>query len=87
LLVIMHRLQCAQCRCLWWPRLAFAKGNTLYTRSFAWTVLELLQFGTIGAVAEYLRVSWDLVKDIHKTWPAAKYRTIDLIEVRYLGYR
>ena len=83
--VIMHRLQCAQCRCLWWPRLPFAKGNARYTRSFALTVLDLLQFGTIRAVAEYLHVSWDLVKDIHKTWLAAKYRIINLSEVRYLG--
>lgn len=83
--VIMHRLQCSRCRCLWWPRLPFVKGNARYTRSFALTVLDLLQFGTIRAVAEYLRVSWDLVKEIHKTWLAAKYRTIDLSKVRYLG--
>jgi len=36
-------------------------------------------------VAEYLRVSWDLVKKIHKTRLAVKYRTINLSEVRYLG--
>jgi len=83
--VTMHRLQCARCGCLWWPRLPFVKGNARYTRSFARTVLDLLQFGTIRAVAEYLRVSWDLVKDIHKTWLAARYRTIDLSGVRYLG--
>ena len=83
--VTMHRLQCAQCRCLWWPRLPFVKGNARYTRSFALTVLDLLRFGTIRAVAEYLRVSWDLVKEIHQTWLAVKYRSIDLSEVRYLG--
>lgn len=36
-------------------------------------------------MAEYLRVSWDLVKEIHKTWLAVKYRTINLGEVQYLG--
>jgi transposase len=46
--------------------------------------IRQLQFGTVRAVAEYLRVSWDLVKDIHKTWLAARYRTIDLSGVRYL---
>ena len=83
--VSIHRLQCAQCRNLWWPRLPFAQGNTRYTRSFATTVLELLRFGTIQAVAEHLHVSWDLVKEIHKNWLAAKYRAIDLSAVRYLG--
>ena len=81
----MHRLQCTRCGCLWWPRLPFVKGKTRYTRSFALTVLDLLQFGTIRAVAEYLRVSWDLVKEIHKTWLAVRYRAIDLSEVWYLG--
>ena len=83
--VTMHRLQCARCGCLWWPRLPFVKGNARYTRSFALTVLDLLQFGTIRAVVDYLRVSWDLVKEIHKTWLAVKYRSIDLSEVRSLG--
>ena len=63
--VIMHRLQCVRCGRLWWPRLPFVKGNARYTRSFALTVLDLLQFGTIRAVADHLHVSWDLVKDIH----------------------
>lgn len=36
-------------------------------------------------MAEYLRVSWDLVKKIHKTRLTVKYRTINLSEVRYLG--
>ena len=49
------------------------------------TVLGLLQFGTIRTVAEYLRVGWDLVKEIHKTWLAMKYRAINLSEAHYLG--
>ena len=32
-----------------------------------------------------LRVGWDLVKEIHKTWLAAQYRAVNLSEVRYLG--
>ena len=62
----MHRVKCARCGCLWWPHLPFVKGNARYTRSFTLTVLDLLQFSTIRAVAGYLRVSWDLVKEIHK---------------------
>lgn len=81
----MHRLQCEQCGHLWWPSLSFVEGNARYTRSFAQTVLDLLRFGTIRSVAEYLRVSWDLVKDIHKSCLTSKYRTIDLADVKYLG--
>jgi len=81
----MHRLQCRNCKHLWWPRLPFMQGAARYTRSFALTVLDLLQSWTISAVARYLHVSWDLVKDIHKSNLATKYRTIDLSEVRYLG--
>jgi len=35
-------------------------------QSFALTVLDLLKFGTIRAVAAYLGVGWDMVKEIHK---------------------
>lgn len=83
--VIMHRIQCKECNHLWWPRLSFVEGNARYTRSFAQTVLDLLPFGTIRSVAEYLRVSWDLVKNIHESYLAFKYRAIDLSDVKYLG--
>lgn len=83
--VTMHRLQCMGCGSLWWPRLSFVEGNARHTRSFANTVLDLLRICTIQAVARYLRVSWDLVKDIHKTWLSTRYRAIDLGDVRYLG--
>ncbi|MDH4317067.1 MAG: ISL3 family transposase [Desulfobulbaceae bacterium] len=83
--VVMHRIQCKECNHLWWPNLSFAEGNARYTRSFAQTVLDLLSFGTIRSVAEYLRVSWDLIKNIHRSYLASKYRAIDLSDVKYLG--
>lgn len=83
--VIMHRFQCKECNHLWWPRLSFVEGNARYTRSFAQTVLDLLRFGTIRSVAEYLRVGWDLIKNIHKSHLTSKYRSIDLSDVKYLG--
>ncbi len=55
------------------------------TRSFAQTVLDLLSFGTIKAVANYLHVSWNLVKNIHKSKLASVYHRISLANVRYLG--
>ena len=83
--LIMHRLQCKNCEHLWWPRLPFMLGTARYTRSFALTVLDLLRSWTISAVAKYLHVSWDVVKDIHKSRLATKYRRIDLKKVKYVG--
>lgn len=81
----MHRLQCKNCENLWWPRLPFMLGTARYTRSFAMTVLDLLRSWTISSVANYLHVSWDVVKDIHKSQLTTKYRKIDLKKVKYLG--
>jgi len=81
----MHRLQCEKCKYLWWPRLPFMQGTARYTRSFASTVLDLLKSCTISAVARYLCVSWDLIKDIHKSNLEKQYRSIDLSKVKYLG--
>lgn len=83
--LIMHRLQCKQCQNIWWPHLPFMQGTKRYTRSFAMTVLDLLRSWTIRAVAQYLHVSWDVVKDIHKAKLTAKYRRINLKDVKYLG--
>jgi len=49
-----HRLKCADCASLWWPSLPFMVGKHRYVRSFALTVLDLLRFGTIRSVAQYL---------------------------------
>ncbi len=48
-------------------------------------MLDLLKFGTIHAVAAFLRVGWDMVKEIHKDKLFILYRTIPLREVRYIG--
>ncbi len=83
--VTMHRLQCKSCDNIWWPQLPFVNGKKRYTRSFTQTVLDLLRFGTIKAVADFLHVSWNLVKDIHKRKLVSTYRHISLADVKYLG--
>jgi len=45
----MHRLYCKDCDLLFWLRLLFMHGNSCYTRSFALTVVALLQFSTEDA--------------------------------------
>jgi transposase len=80
-----HRIKCLRCNALRWPKLAFADGKHRFVTSFALTVLDLLRFGTIRSVAEYLGVSWDLIKDIHRSKLQRLYRTIALNKVEYIG--
>jgi transposase len=60
-------------------------GSKRFTRAFAQTVLDLLQFSTIKAVAQYLKVGWDMVKNIHKAKLMSVYRKVPLDELVYLG--
>ena len=83
--LIMHRLLCKDCGRLFWPRLHFMNGNRRYSRSFALTVLDLLQFATIKSVADYLHVGWDMIKEIHKLKLSSIYKKQRLSNLTYLG--
>ena len=83
--LLMHRICCKNCGNLCWPRLPFMNGNRRYTRAFALTVLDLLQFSTIKSVADYLNVGWDLVKKIHKEKLEVMYRKQGYNDLIYLG--
>ena len=80
-----HRLACVECCHIWWPRLSFMIGKHRYTRSFAMTALDLLRFGTIKDVANYLHVGWDVIKGIHKSKLKSLYRKIPVHKIEYLG--
>jgi len=60
-------------------------GTHRFVRSFALTVLDMLKFGTIRSVAEFLGVGWDLVKNIHKERLRFFYRKIPLNKVKLIG--
>ncbi len=83
--ILLHRLKCRRCGHLWWPTLPFMDGKHRYVRSFALTVLDLLRFGTIRSVSEYLGVGWDLVKEIHKERLSLLYKSMPLHKVKYVG--
>jgi len=80
-----HRLECVECGKLWWPHFSFMVGTHRYTRSFAMTALDLLRFGTIKDVSNYLGVGWDLVKDIHKSKLQRLYKVMPIHKLKYLG--
>jgi transposase len=83
--LLLHRLKCRKCSALWWPTLPFMIGTHRFVRSFALTVLDMLRFGTIRSVAQYLGVGWDMVKNIHKERLRFLYRKIPLHEVMVIG--
>lgn len=80
-----HRLKCVECNKLWWPRLSFMDGKHRYTSSFALTAIDLLRFGTIKDVANYMRVGWDMIKEIHKSKLQRLYKKMPIHTVKYLG--
>ncbi len=83
--LLVHRVQCCECSKVWWPTLPFMVGTHRFVRSFALTVLDMLKFGTIRSVAEYLGVGWDLVKNIHKERLQVLYRRIPVHKVEQIG--
>jgi transposase len=83
--VEIHRQQCTHCRHLWWPIMPFARLKRRITISFEKYVLRLMQFSTIKHVAQFLGVSWGLVKRIHKGHLKQEYKSPDLSEIQYIG--
>jgi transposase len=85
IVVELHRLQCLNCRHIWWPPMPFAKPKKRVTLSFEKYVIELMRFSTIEHVAKFLGVSWGLVKNIHKAHLQREYQNPDLKSIRYIG--
>lgn len=83
--VLLHRLKCVECNNLWWPQLSFMDGKHRYTHSFALTALDLMRFGTIKDVANYLHVGWDVIKNIHKSKLQRLYKRMPIYKIKYLG--
>ena len=83
--LLFHRVQCLGCRRIWWPKLSFMLGKHSYARSFALQVLDLLKMATIKDVANFMRVGWDMIKNIHKLKLKRMYRTRPIKNVRYIG--
>jgi len=83
--LLLHRVQCCDCRHVWWPRLPFMLGNHGFVRSFALFVLDMLKLMTIQDVASILGVGWDMIKNIHKLKLQRMYRTISVSKITTLG--
>lgn len=82
--VLLHRLECMECRYKWWPKLSFMKGKFRMTRSFMAYMLDLLQFSTLLDVSRFARVSWNVVKGIHKEKLQKLYKKIPIEDLEYI---
>lgn len=81
----MHRFKCCNCARAWWPPIPFVKGKRRTTISFDRFVIKMMQFATIKHVANFLGVSWGLIKNIHKAYLKEKHKGIDFKALRYIG--
>ena len=79
------RLKCSKCSHIFWMRLPFMKGKSSVTPAFASYVLDLLKFGTVKHVANFVRVGWDMIKNIHKDYLKNLYAKISLKNIRYIS--
>jgi transposase len=82
--LLVRRNLCNDCKRSWWPSMPFAKGKQRMSTSFVNHVLDLLKMGTISDVARHLGLTWDTVKDVHKSFLQEEYPEIDISEVKYL---
>jgi transposase len=83
--LILHRVECKACSYLYWPVLPFMPESKRMTRAFIRMARELLAFGTIKDVANFLGVGWDTIKRIHKEHLQRKYRKIPLEDIEYIS--
>ena len=81
----IHRLRCKDCGCDRNEHVHFAHGKRTYTARLENLVMDMLDFATIKATAEFLHLTWDTVKDIHKRRLSRKYANPDISGVRNIG--
>ena len=66
ILLPIQRVQCRQCGAVRQVKIAFGQPRRSYTKAFERYAVGLCRVMTIQDVAHHLRVSWDVIKDIHK---------------------
>lgn len=69
----VQRVLCLACGALRQVRVGFAPERRSYTHTLARCILELARHMTIKDVSRFLRVSWDVVKDIQKNHLARRF--------------
>jgi len=81
----VQRIECTLCQTIRQVKVRFANEHKRYTRAFERLVLDLSKQMTIQAVARFLGVSWDLVKEIQKRNLHRHYRLPKLAKVKRIA--
>ena len=85
LIVKVHRLKCKSCGKDKYEDVPFSSGNHHYTNRLSRFVICLLKMMTIKDAASFVGLSWDTVKDIHKTYLSNKYQSVSIKDVEHIG--
>ena len=85
LAIDIPRLCCRRCGAVRQPRLEFADPKKHYTRSLERYAIELCRIAPIKDVAALTGLSWDTVKEIHKSHLHRKYKSRKLDKVRHIA--
>lgn len=66
LALAIPRVECRRCQVVRQVKIGFADPRVTYTHAFQRYALELSRYMTIQDVADHLRISWDVIKEIQK---------------------
>lgn len=81
----VQRIYCSHCGCTIQEEIPFAKEKCRYTKRLGRFIQDLCVYMTIKAVANFLGMSWNTVKEINKECLRRKYGRPDLHGLRMIG--
>ena len=79
------RVECRECNIVRQVEIGFADPRVTYTKAFARYALELSQCMTIQDVADHLRISWDVIKEIQKADLKRRFDKPKLKHLRHIA--
>ena len=79
------RVKCLKCGVIQQAKIGFADSRRTYTKAFERYVLELSRHMTIKDVAKHLNTSWDIVKDIQKSYLGKRFKFPRLKHLRIIA--
>ena len=71
--LFVPRVECRQCGCVRQVKLPFSSQKKSYTKRLERLIVELSRLMSMRDVALYLKVGWDLVKDVLSRWLSKRY--------------
>ena len=83
--VKMHRLLCRDCKAWRMEKVDFKASGSRITRTMERTIIDLRNHMTISALADYMGLHWETVKNVEKKHLENKYKTIPLAKVKAIG--